>query len=144
MTQKELKRLSRADLLEMLLDQSEELQRLREEYDKACAALEQRRIVLDRAGSIAQAALQLNGVFEAAEASARQYLESLEAMSQLPEDWQANEEAQKLLEETRRKCEQMEADTRERCDRMLADAQAKAKFHRLEGQYRLRHLWKRK
>lgn len=77
MTDKELKRLSRAELLELLISQMRENQRLEEELAAANEALQDRTIVIEQAGSIAEAALQLNGVFAAAEAAAAQYLENV-------------------------------------------------------------------
>ena len=62
MKEKELKRLSRADLLEMLIDQSKELQEVREKLQQAEAELEKREIAISNAGSIAEASLMLNGV----------------------------------------------------------------------------------
>ncbi|MGM9550200.1 MAG: DNA repair protein [Faecousia sp.] len=77
MTDKELRRLSRSELLGMLIAQMEENERLRDELDQARAELKSRRIVLSRAGSIAEAALRLNEVFEAADNAANQYLENV-------------------------------------------------------------------
>lgn len=77
MTSKELKRLSRRELLEMLIEQMKENQRLRNRLEQAEAELENRELVSLRAGSMAEAAMQLNGVFEAADKSARQYLENV-------------------------------------------------------------------
>lgn len=77
MTDKELKRMSRAELLELLIEQMEENERLRQSLAKANAALADRQITLDRAGSIAKAALELNKVFEAADLAARQYVENV-------------------------------------------------------------------
>ena len=77
MTNKELKRLTRAELLEMLLIQSKEKQRLEEELREARKSLEDRRITAAESGSIAEAALKLNGVFEAAQKAADQYLENV-------------------------------------------------------------------
>lgn len=77
MTDRELKKLRRADLLELLLDERRENERLRDELEKARERLDDRAIRLEKAGSIAAAALQLNGVFEAAEAAAVQYLENV-------------------------------------------------------------------
>lgn len=77
MTDKELKRLSRAELLELLIGQMKENQRLQAGLDAANKALHDRAIVIEQAGSIAEAALQLNGVFAAAEAAAAQYLENI-------------------------------------------------------------------
>ncbi len=76
MTEKELKRLSRADLLEMLIDQSKELQETREKLEKAEAQLKKREIAIRNAGSIAEASLILNGVFEAAQAACNEYMEN--------------------------------------------------------------------
>ena len=72
MKEKELKRLSRADLLEMLIDQSKELQEVREKLQQAEAELKKREIAISNAGSIAEASLMLNGVFEAAQAACRE------------------------------------------------------------------------
>lgn len=65
MTDKELKRLSRAELLEMLLAQNEENERLKTELAQAQKALDDRRILIDECGTMAEAALKLNGVFDA-------------------------------------------------------------------------------
>ena len=77
MTSKELKRLSRRELLEMLIEQMKENQRLRKRLEQAEAELENRELVSLQAGSMAEAAMQLNGVFEAADKAARQYLENV-------------------------------------------------------------------
>lgn len=57
MTDKELKRLSRAELLEMLLVQVEENKELKTRLDGMQAQLDSRQIMLNKAGSIAEAAL---------------------------------------------------------------------------------------
>lgn len=77
MTDKELRKLNRAQLLELLLEQAKEVERLREELEAARRELESRRILLAEAGSIAEAALKLNGIFEAAQRAADQYLENI-------------------------------------------------------------------
>jgi hypothetical protein len=80
MTEKQMRKLSRADLLELLLDQTQELERVQAERDRALEQLAQREILISNAGSIAQAAMQLNHVFEAAEAAGQQYVDSLKAL----------------------------------------------------------------
>ena len=72
MTDKELRRLSRSELLEMLIAQTEENNRLRSRLEQAEAQLQDRRITIDKAGSLAEAALQLNHVFEDADRAAQQ------------------------------------------------------------------------
>lgn len=81
MTDKELKRMSRAELLELLIEQMEENERLRQQLSKVNAELADRRITIERAGSIAKASLELNKVFEAADQAARQYVESVRRMA---------------------------------------------------------------
>lgn len=81
MTDRELKRLSRAELLELLLAQTEENEKLKKQIAQMRAQLEDRRILLDEAGSIAEAAMRLSGVFEAAETAAARYLENIKRLS---------------------------------------------------------------
>ena len=78
MTEKELRRLSRAELLEMLLAQTEENRQLKRELQEGREAPTDRRRARGEAGSRAGAALRLNGVFEAADQAVRQYLENME------------------------------------------------------------------
>ena len=78
MTEKELKRLSRSELLEMLIGQMEENEKLKIDLEQAQEQAESRQIAIDRAGSIAEAALALIGVFDAAQAAAAQYLENIQ------------------------------------------------------------------
>lgn len=79
MTKKQLKRLRRSDLLEMLLALSKENDQLRQELTDANKQLAEKKICIEEAGSIAEAALKLNGVFEAAQAACEQYLQSIRA-----------------------------------------------------------------
>ncbi len=86
MTDKELKRLSRGELLEMLLIQIEENEGLRKSLADAEAALADRKIQIEEAGSLAEAALRLNQVFEAADQAASQYLENIRRMAEKAEE----------------------------------------------------------
>ena len=81
MTEKELKRLSRADLLEMLITQSKKIRQLEDKMEQAENKLHSRQIAIDEAGSIAEASLALNGVFDAAQAAGQQYLENIQRRS---------------------------------------------------------------
>lgn len=82
MTEKELRRLSRRELLEMLITRTIENERLTEELQQARKELSDRMLIQERAGSMAEAALQLNGVFEAADRAAREYLENIRRMAE--------------------------------------------------------------
>ncbi|MCB6992786.1 DNA repair protein [bacterium 210820-DFI.6.37] len=81
MTDKDLRRLNRAELLEMLLAQMEENEKLKQSLEETQKALADRRIAIDQAGTLAEAALKLNGVFDAADRAVRQYLENIQRMT---------------------------------------------------------------
>ena len=94
MTEKELRRLSRTDLLEMLLEQSKEVQRLQQEREETKQKLEDRRLMEQEAGSIAEAALRINKVFEAAQQAADQYLENIRIRSEISQNGETENEAE--------------------------------------------------
>ncbi|MCQ2514913.1 MAG: DNA repair protein [Ruminococcus sp.] len=77
MTDKELRKLSRAELLKLLVAQGRELEQLKTELDDAKQQLANRQIVIENSGSIAEAALKLNEVFEAAQKAADLYVENI-------------------------------------------------------------------
>ena len=110
MTERELRRLSRTDLLELLLAQRKENEQLRCILDETQAQLADRTIKIDNAGSIAEASLQLSGIFTAAQDSCQYYMENIKLLS----------ERQSTV------CRQMEEETKEKCDRMVAEAEVKA------------------
>ena len=82
MTDKELSKLKRTDLLELLIEQSKEVESLKKRIGELEAELADRRLLIYKSGSIAEAALKLNGVFEAAEAAAQEYLENIRRISE--------------------------------------------------------------
>lgn len=121
MTDKELKRLGRTELLEMLLDELEENERLKAELEAAKEELNSREIKINNAGSLADAALHLNGVFEAAQAAADQYLEN--------------------IRNTEFYCERMQAEAEKRAAETLAAAEAKASAREAEAKIRAESYW---
>ena len=82
MTDKELRKLSRMELLELLLAESRENERLRARLKSAEEKLDSRVIDIENSGSLAEAALRLNHVFEAADKAARQYVENVRRMAE--------------------------------------------------------------
>lgn len=124
MTGNDAKKLKRAELLELLIEQTEENQRLTKAISKLEEQLSQRVILMEEAGSIAEAALGLSKVFAQAQDAADRYLESVrqkedEARVLLRQ----TEEACRLqLEKTQAQCEEMERQTRMECEKRLAEA----------------------
>ena len=81
MKNKELRKLRRAELLELMLQQQTEIDRLKQENEQLIQKLNDRTITIENAGSIAEASLKLNKVFEAAQKAADDYLESIKTQS---------------------------------------------------------------
>lgn len=79
MTDNEVSRLTRKELIEMLLSLTEENDRLKEENERLLKEAKQRKIAVESSGTMAEAALKLNRVFEAADAAAKQYLQNIKA-----------------------------------------------------------------
>ena len=108
--ERELRRLSRTDLLELLIAQRRENEQLRCILDQTQAELADRSIKIDNAGSIAEASLQLSGIFNAAQDSCQYYIDNIRFLS----------------ERQAQVCQQMEQETKEKCDRMVAEAEEQA------------------
>ena len=77
MTDKELKKLKRGELLELLLTQSKEMDRLKQELEQANKKLADRKILLEKSGSIAEASLAMFHIIEDTQRAADLYLENL-------------------------------------------------------------------
>lgn len=79
MTDKEFKRLSRADLIDIIYELQRQKEAAEAQAEQLRQRLDEKEIRIAKAGSIAEAALQINGIFEAAQAVADQYLTSVRA-----------------------------------------------------------------
>ena len=136
MTDKELKKLSRAELLEMLLSQSRENEQLKQQLAEANEKLEAREISVDKAGTLAEAALKLNGVFEAAQAAADQYLDNLRnteaACEKLRSD--AQQESARIISEATAKAAAKEAKAKAQSEKYWADVSEKLEHFYQEHQ----------
>ena len=81
MTGKELRKLGRPQLLELLVAQAKEMEELKSRHQEAEEKLAKREIAINEAGSIAEASLALSGIFEAAEEAVSQYMENIKELS---------------------------------------------------------------
>jgi len=83
---KRLKKISKKELLEILLAQAKKIDELETELKEVKEELNSRRIEIKKSGSIAEAALKLNGIFELAQKTADEYVENVkERCKQLEE-----------------------------------------------------------
>lgn len=132
MKDKDLKRLSREELLQLLIDKTKENETLRSQLDEALVRLDDRTLKIEQAGSMAEAALLVNGVLDAAQQAAQQYVENMqkrwheqeEACTTMEEESRAR--AERLLMDTRMQCVKMEQETQQRCAELRRTAEQEA------------------
>lgn len=147
MTDKELRQLRRAELLEMLIAQSKKTEELQKMLDAANEKLNSRNITIQNAGSIAEAALQLNGVYESAQAASQQYLENVRRLTAEKEELclqmetESRRKADLLLKDTINKCRAMEAETEQKCAEQVATAQREANAYWEEVSQKLEQFY---
>lgn len=117
MTDKELKRLSRRELVDIIYELQKKDAERENEIERLQSALSKKELAVSEAGSIAEAALKVNGVFEAAQAAANQYLISLHA---------ANADATEKIETARKQSDELLRQANQRADNIISEAEAKA------------------
>lgn len=132
MTDKELRRLGRPELIEIIYQLEKSREESRQEIDRLQARLQDRTLRLSEAGSIAQAALQVNGVMEAAQAAADQYVQAAEADRQ---------QARTELADAQTQADAILADAQAQADAILADAQAQARTVTDQAEQHARNRW---
>lgn len=118
MTAKELRKLRRADLLEMLMTQMKENESLKQQMEDLVDRLNSRNILLSNAGSIAEAAVRVNGVFQAAQEAGDQYLENLERLEK-----EKQEEYRQMMEKSETECRELREKTELECRQICQEAE---------------------
>lgn len=105
MTEKELRKLNRYQLLDLLVTQTERANELQKKVEELEERLRERDLNLSKLGSIAEAAIHVAGVFEASQQAADLYLET------------AKKQADETLAYARRRAASIiiEAETKARC-----------------------------
>ena len=83
---KDLKKLKRSDLFELLVSQAKEIELLQARVNDLEVKLERREINLSEAGSIAEAALAISKVFDEAQAAADVYLNNVKRLANASEE----------------------------------------------------------
>ena len=107
MAQVEFRKLRRLELVDIIYRLQEDLEEQTKENEKLKRRLEDRELRIEKAGSIAQAAAELNGLMEAAQKTVDQYRVSVEGSLWRREMEARQQTAQAAIkaEETKRKAE---------------------------------------
>ena len=109
MTDKEFKRLSRAQLIDIIYQFQLQVDKLTEENKKLERELEDKRLRLSDAGNIADAALVINDCFRSAQNAAEQYLDEIKVIRE-----EAEAERQKIITEAQAEADAIIADAKEK------------------------------
>jgi len=112
MDNKELRKFSKKEILEILLSQAKRIEELEEELSKTKKKLDSKKIAIEDSGSLAEASLKLNNIFEVAQTTAEQYL------------FNVKEKCKKLELDTKKEINKMLEDTEEICKKKKESADA--------------------
>ena len=104
MTDKEFKRLSRAQLIEIIYQFQLKQDELTAENERLSKELADKRLRVSEAGSIAEAALEIHNVMKSAQDAADVYLEEIRI----------------LRDETKEKCQQILENAQKEADNLIA------------------------
>lgn len=150
---KTLQKMKRAEILELLLEQSRNNDSLKLQLEEKTAVigelkkqLTDRKIDIQNAGTIAEASFKLNGVFDAADKAAQQYLENLQELYRKEDELYSVKEAavenrcSALLQATHERCEFMKEDTQKKCEELMASTLQKCEEREKESEERCRAL----
>lgn len=113
MAEKELQKLSRAELIEIIYALKISQQQHRKDNEALRQELERRRATVREADSIAEACMKLHGVYDGAEAAAEAYMKDIRAAIPEQEDHsreireKADEQADQIIEEARLEAERI-------------------------------------
>lgn len=125
-----------ADLQIQLRQAQEQLLQTREELRQAQEQLRERRLVCERAGTMAEAAMTLNGVYKAADDAAAQYLENIRAFTEQQHkicgeiEQTTRAQAAAMLRETEDRCRAREQEADAHWDKLSAKFEAFCADHK--------------
>ena len=103
---KELKRLSRRELVDIIYQLKKEEQEKQEKIAALEAALAEKRLRIASAGSVAEAAAEITQLLSTVQATADLYLQEIASMK----------------EDTKKECAQLLAEAQQQADKILAEA----------------------
>lgn len=111
----------------MLIEQSKENEKLKKQLAEAEGELESRRIAIENSGSMAQAALEINNVFAAAEKAKEQYIQNILSrdFSQVDIEEEVRSYCLDMISNAEEKRIAVENETRIRCEEIVNESKKK-------------------
>ena len=114
MTDKEFKRLSRSQLIDIIYQLQLKQDELTAENERLLQALDDKRLRVSKAGNIAEAALEIHNVMQAAQEAAEHYVEEIKT--------RVDREYQRILKEAEDKAAAIVEKAQQEADEMIAQA----------------------
>jgi cell division septum initiation protein DivIVA len=108
MTDKEFKKLNRAQLIDIIYQLQLQIEKLTQQNQALESQLADKKIRLSQAGNIAEAALEINDCFRSAQNAAEQYLSEIRALRE-----QTEVEQRRILDQTKSAAEAILASARD-------------------------------
>lgn len=125
MDKKDLRKLKRKELLEIMLEQAKRIKELERELDRANKELDNKKIKIKESGSIAEASLKLNNIFSDAQEAIDQYFDNVKESCKKLENSikkEALDEKKKMLALTEEKCKKREIELEEKYNKLMSGA----------------------
>ena len=130
MISKELKRLSRRELVDIIYQLKKNEQKLQEDMAALEESIQEKRIRISVAGSIAEAAMDITNIFSTAQRTADLYLREISYMKT-----SAEEECSNMLAKAKETAAQMLADSKQQCEDMQVQYQSLCqKYQQLQAE----------
>lgn len=141
MNEQALRKASREELLQLLIESTKERERLlaymeamRKEVEDTRAKMKGYTVAVEEAGSIAEASVQLSGVFSAAQRAADIYVANIRHLQEEQEAACKQRKADskrlagEIIAQAEQKCLQMEQKTKRRCEELYRAAEQVSKM----------------
>ena len=122
MTDKEFKRLGRAQLVDIIYQLQLQVDELTEQKQSLETALEDKRLRINKAGNIAEASLEINDCLRSAQNAAEQYLNEIRILRD-----ETEKQCRQLLATAQADAGTIRAEAQAAADAILAKAKAEAK-----------------
>ena len=116
MTDKEFKRLSRSQLMDIIYQLQIKQEELTAENERLTNALADKRLRVSKTGNIAEAALEIHNVMQTAQDAAEHYLEEIRI--------RVSHERQKILKDARAEAAEVIANAKKEAAKIAAQAHA--------------------
>lgn len=126
MNKKKERKINKKELLEIMLAQAKRIEELEQKLEKTQKKLDSKKLTIENSGSLAEATLKLNNVFEVAQETAEQYLLNIKEKCkriEIETKKECQTKTEQMIKETEKQCQQREKEAEEK----LKDIELKIK-----------------